>query len=584
MEAVPGTWATSRFSRANRLWLCVLIAVCHVIVFLFLRKTAGETAAAITPVSVGLIGWLLGLKGGLAAGMLAVPVNLLLFHATGFGFLHSFQTLWPSAFFGLITGQVAGLLSDLLDSVNQKSAELRHEQESLKLETAERERAEAALRDSEESLRNIFHGINDGVIIAALSGEIVDVNHKFLEIYGVTKEHVVGAQVSALCQRTAGVSPADDGEGRRDACGTRDEWPRALEKIRAGEHALLEWQCQRGEGARFHVELHARKLRLKNQEVVLVTIHDISERKRAEEGLKESYRELKETQAQLVQAGKMVAIGQLATGVAHEINNPLAVISSSAEILDASLPPAPPERQQLLSKHMKRILDNIDRCKGITQTLLQFARKEKDPLELVDMHELAVSALKFARSSERAAGRQLRYSQTIQSRATVVPVTDSSSRLSAMSAQTPLYVRGYTRQLQQVVLNLLLNALDAMEEGGCVTLALEPREGGLALSVTDDGRGIPPEHQEHLFEPFFTTKPAGKGTGLGLYLTHSIVVAHKGTITVETQPGKGTCVKVCLPLADTPQPVAPASVPAVVTGVPARPTGTEAGATTEAAR
>ena len=248
----------------------------------------------------------------------------------------------------------------------------------------------------------------------------------------------------------------------------------------------------------------------------------------------------------------MAAVGQMAAGVAHEINNPLASIATSAEILsdavetaDADVAPA----KERLEKHLRRIQDNAYRCEDIIQRLMDFARGEIEDLTRVDLRELVADTVALVNGDARCKCRQLAITNQ-----PLAPLGDVDfAHLEALeetdaSAQPAL--EGWTRPrvLQQVFLNLLLNALDATPEDGRIAVACVPKDDGVEVAVADDGTGIEPEHVGRVFDAFFTTKPPGKGSGLGLNLTRQIVRSLEGTVTVESEHGRGTIMRVWLPL------------------------------------
>ncbi|MBI2922459.1 MAG: PAS domain-containing protein [Planctomycetes bacterium] len=241
---------------------------------------------------------------------------------------------------------------------------------------------------------------------------------------------------------------------------------------------------------------------------------------------------LREMEVQLVQADKMVAVGQLAAGIAHEINNPLATMSSSSEILAEVLAggeTGTEKGKEALKRHLGRIEENVERCKDIVQNLLSFARRDEEGYEEVDLDAVLDDAVRLVEAGAQARGRRI--------------VRETAA---AGGARTVL-ARSRGRQIQQVALNLLMNALDATAPGGTVRLAARPLDGGAEFSVADDGEGIRPEHMARLFQPFFTTKPPGKGTGLGLHLSHRIVEALGGRIRAESPAGAGATFRVWLP-------------------------------------
>ncbi len=231
--------------------------------------------------------------------------------------------------------------------------------------------------------------------------------------------------------------------------------------------------------------------------------------------------ELREAHTQLVQSEKLAAFGQLGAGIAHEVKNPLAGILACAQI---SLRQA--EEGTTLRKNVELIERETRRCKTIIDNLLKFARQEKALFADVDLNSALADAAAIANHQ-----LELSHVKVHQDLATDLPV-----------------VRGNANQLQQVVLNLLINAQQAMkQQGGNVWLTSRAVETGVEVQVRDDGPGIPKEIQKKIFEPFFTTKPNGEGTGLGLSVSFGILKEHRGEIAVESEPGKGTTFTLSLP-------------------------------------
>lgn len=239
------------------------------------------------------------------------------------------------------------------------------------------------------------------------------------------------------------------------------------------------------------------------------------------------YRQLQETQSQLIQAEKMSALGQLAGGLAHEINNPLSGILGLTQLVLEATPPGTQTRRDLTD-----IEKAVFRCKKIITSLLSFARQEKTVMEPVSVNEAIEETLVLC-------ARQMELK-----RITIVKRFEEG--LAPVSADF--------QQLMQVFLNLLTNARDAMPDGGTITITTElvtPARDGRAwvrVSIADTGAGIPRELLDRVFDPFFTTKPAGKGTGLGLSVCLGIINKHNGNISAQSEPGKGSVFTLHLPV------------------------------------
>jgi signal transduction histidine kinase len=238
--------------------------------------------------------------------------------------------------------------------------------------------------------------------------------------------------------------------------------------------------------------------------------------------------ERSELEARLVQADKLSSIGMLAAGVAHEVNTPLAVISTYAQMLARQV-----SEDEQKAKLLEKIAKQTFRASEIVNSLLNFSRTSRSDHEDVDLNRVINDTVSLV-------GHQLQKAGV-------------TARLD-LSAGLPV-VKGNANKLQQVFLNLVLNARDAMDGGG--TLAIRSWADGdlVRIDVSDTGQGIAPEHLARIYDPFFTTKQARKGTGLGLSVTYGIVQEHGGSIEVESTPGAGTLFHLEFPLARKPQTV-----------------------------
>jgi signal transduction histidine kinase len=227
-------------------------------------------------------------------------------------------------------------------------------------------------------------------------------------------------------------------------------------------------------------------------------------------------------QAQLIQSEKLAAFGQLGAGIAHEVKNPLAGILGYVQLSLRKVEPESP-----IHNNLKVIEKETRRCKTIIDNLLKFARQEKVAHEPIEVNRVAEDTAALV-------DHQLGMHQV---------------RLEKALAESLPRVLGNANQLQQVLLNIILNAEQAMEgKPGTIRIETAGQEDGrVEIRVRDTGPGIPKEIQARLFEPFFTTKPAGKGTGLGLSVTYGIVKDHKGEILVESEPGQGATFIIRLP-------------------------------------
>ncbi len=271
---------------------------------------------------------------------------------------------------------------------------------------------------------------------------------------------------------------------------------------------------------------------------------------RANAELTHALGQLQETQAQLVHREKMASVGQLVAGIAHEINNPVNFIQGNLYYLEEyvrvlvglvgryeALAPELRERFTRLREEseLDRVLEDLDsvlvgcregveRTTSLVRDLRTFSRIDRPERVLANLHDVLDSTLNLLR------GRL------------------ATIRVDKEYGEIP-EVESLAGQLGQVFMNLLANAADALGDSGTLRIRTSPLEGGrVVIEIEDDGKGIEPEHLERIFDPFFTTKEVGKGTGLGLSVTYGIVARHGGTIRVRSEPGRGSCFRLELPV------------------------------------
>ncbi len=236
--------------------------------------------------------------------------------------------------------------------------------------------------------------------------------------------------------------------------------------------------------------------------------------------LAEMYDRLRSAQQQLVQSEKLAAVGQLASGIVHDVKNPLGVIKGMAEEMLEDVAPASSQAEAL-----QTIRDNATRANSIVADLLVFARQSTPTMEWRDLRESVEGAL-------RLTGFLLRKGR--------VTVKTDWPEEPAMGMVDP-------QQLQQVLINLIQNAVQAMPDGGTLSVRLASDGDRTLITIQDTGCGIPAEHLPRIFEPFFTTKPEGQGTGMGLSVSYGIIARHHGQINVESQVGAGSTFTLRLP-------------------------------------
>ncbi|MBU1061124.1 MAG: PAS domain S-box protein, partial [Candidatus Omnitrophica bacterium] len=275
-------------------------------------------------------------------------------------------------------------------------------------------------------------------------------------------------------------------------------------------------------------------------------VRDITKRKKAEQQLKDAYLRLQKTQLQLIQAGKMEAVGRMASGVAHEVKNPLGIILQSINYLEEKLSE---EGKEDIFDVLKIAKNNIMRADGIMRALVDFSRQEELSVKPVDINKLLNDSLMLVE-------HRIKQEDIIIEK----EITEGLPKA--------IIDRG---KMEQVFINLLLNAIEAIGEGkGKVTLRsyvkkltevgyrigrrkdedfFELGEKVVIVEVEDSGCGIPKEDMDKIFEPFFTSKDIGKGTGLGLSITKNILDMHRAIIQAESELGKGTKFIITLQMA-----------------------------------
>lgn len=235
---------------------------------------------------------------------------------------------------------------------------------------------------------------------------------------------------------------------------------------------------------------------------------------------------LQSMQLQLIQAEKLAAVGQLTAGIVHDVKNPLAVIKGLSEVLLSN------DLTEEERHHLKVIHESAVKANTIVTDLLKFARQSTPEKKFQDLRETLESSLRLTAYLTR--------------KANVEVITDIPDR--------PVMMWYDSQQLEQVFINIINNAIQAMPERGTLRISMRQSDNTVAISFQDTGVGIPPEHLNRIFDPFFTTKPEGQGTGLGLSVSYGIVSNHNGHIQVESKVGQGSTFTIILPIEQTPAP------------------------------
>jgi PAS domain S-box-containing protein len=389
----------------------------------------------------------------------------------------------------------------------------------------EKTRALEALRASELRYRRLFESAKDGVLILdAVSGQIVDVNPFLIEMLGYSKEELVGKELWEI-------------GAFKDIVASRE----AFEELQ--QQGFIRYEnlpLKTQDGVTKQVEFVSNSYLAGRIRVIQCNIRDITERKRAEEALRETNQHLEQTlqelqgktheltamTQQLWQASKLATMGELAASIAHELNNPLATVGLRAEALLMQMPENSDQR-----KPLEIIAQEVDRMATLVNNLLQFSRRSHRQVSTLDPSEEIATSVEFVHYHLRSHNIEV--------------VREFADGLPSIQADR--------QQLRQLFLNLLTNASDAMPQGGKLTVRAASNglgDAAVAIDFADSGEGITAENLQKIWEPFFTTKPEGKGTGLGLAICRRIVEEHGGTISITSQIGLGTTVSIILPATD----------------------------------
>ncbi len=351
-----------------------------------------------------------------------------------------------------------------------------------------------ALSASEYKYRKIFEVSKDMILVATRDGSIVNLNPSGYRLLGMDMEK-------------------DQIENRnvREFLADPEAWPRiiaSVEKEQAVDNVELELLTTDGARKRILLGGSLEDAADSEEEVIHFLVKDIQKRKVMEE--------------QLAQADKLASIGELSSGVAHEINNPLGVILGYTQLLLRGESDASEQYADL-----KTIEKHVRNCKTIVEDLLSFSRKSDTEKKVLDIHKIIDDVLAFVQhhSNIEHIAIEKEYSPSVK----------------------PLLVD--EKKIKQVLINLMMNAIHAVGQKGNIRISTDgsATAADLSIKVADDGHGIESRHLNKIFDPFFTTKATGEGTGLGLSVSYGIVKNHGGHIQIESQPGKGSVFTVVLP-------------------------------------
>jgi PAS domain S-box-containing protein len=406
------------------------------------------------------------------------------------------------------------------------------------------------ISESERNYREIFESSTDSIFIIDLDEEIVDVNQSTLRIFGYRKEEFENITLADLSSNV----PPYDVEGIH----------KLFMEVRLGNEMLLDWHARKKNGVLFWVEIAIKKVIIGGDERALAIIRDVNEKKetalqlenyknrletlvreRTEEletankeltfantelsgqraELESALSDLQKAQTRLIQSEKMASLGVLVSGIAHEINNPLNFIYGGLVGLENYIMENFRERREEMSPFMEGIRVGAKRAADIITSLNHYSRRDDLPRIPCDIHSILDNCL-------------LMLNNQLKSRI----------KIEKLYAREPYTLVCSEGKLHQAILNLLTNAVQAIRDKGTITIATVVGKQNLTLTIADTGSGISDEDLHRITDPFFTTRDPGKGKGLGLSITYTIVQEHNGTLEFESQLGKGTKVIIMLPL------------------------------------
>jgi PAS domain S-box-containing protein len=406
-----------------------------------------------------------------------------------------------------------GIFRDVTERKNmekqlqEKNEELDAQNEELRAINEELQATEEELQHSQERLERMFESATDGIVVTTLDGAVLKVNERAAQMIGYASGDELLGKSCFDC-----VAPGD-----------HQKMANHMQKVIKEELIKRqEYTLRKADGTEFPAELSTNIIKDASGSVIgLITIsRDITERRRAEEREDQLEQELN-------LAGRLASIGQLAAGVAHEINNPLTgVIGFSHLMLSRDIPDDMKQDLQIIHSEAQRVAK-------IVENLLVFAHQRKTGREYVAINDIITRVLEL-----RAYEMKVNNIEVENQLAPDLPLTMADAG-----------------QLQQVFLNIILNAEHFMTKAnhkGKLLVKTEKINGNIRASVTDNGAGISPENLDKIFHPFFTTKEVGKGTGLGLSICHGIITQHKGRIYAQSESGKGATFVIELPIVAEP--------------------------------
>lgn len=449
---------------------------------------------------------------------------------------------------------------------------------------SEREQTKKEVKHQRENLKAMFDAAPVGMLLIDENIVVKQINDVAARLVGKNGDDILNMQHG---NGLGCVHSNDDpnGCGHGPACPQCPTRNAILETLSSGQSAHSD-DVQAaflvdGERVDVWLEIHAEPVNFDNKRYVLLALNNVTYRKRAEEATKQACEELekanaelKEMQSQIVQSEKLASIGQLAAGVAHEINTPIGFVASNFETLEDYVT----KIKKLLGMYAELINEVEDSGKadllnkagtiaeGMTDMKIDFILEDvqglfDDSREGLDrVMEIVQNLRDFSRIDQPGSLDEYDLNSGIE--ATLIVANNEikyDADIKTKLSQLPT-ISCNSGQINQVLLNILVNAAQAIKsqeknDNGAITIRTYPTETEVVCEISDDGPGIPTDQQAKIFDPFFTTKPVGEGTGLGLSVSYDIIVhKHKGKLLVESEVGKGTKFTLKLPITKDKEP------------------------------
>jgi PAS domain S-box-containing protein len=416
-----------------------------------------------------------------------------------------------------------------LRAANQQ---LKANEQQLLIEISERKLAEKAIRESERKMQAIFNQTFQFIGLMTVDGILIEANRTALKFSGIEASSVLN-------------KPFWLGPWWSHSPELQEKVHQAVGKVARGEFIRFEATHLDKDGTVHYVDFSLKPVKDETGKIIFLIPEgrDITERKQAEEELRKAYIKLKETQDQLIQAEKLNAVGLLASGVAHEVRNPLGIMIQGVNYLEKKIAP----KDKDISETLDMIKNSIKRADKVIRGLLDFSKATTLHLHPENINSILENALILIKNQPGFKNIEI--------------VKDLKADIPGISVDK--------NKIEQVCINILLNAAQAMHEGGKIIIRsydkilkeavkgpgerdenhFKAGERAVIIEFEDTGVGIPEESINKIFDPFFTTKSPRGGTGLGLSVSLSIINMHKGLIYAQSQVGKGTKITVILKMA-----------------------------------